>query len=274
MISAQHYDVPCLCPIFFFGRVGSTLMIRLMNSHPQIVALGELFNPDGTALHLTGSEYRIIGSTLTNNPDMNQIRLTEPRRFIGWIRQAVKEKLPEKKILAFKISFNQEAAIDSGLLKCGNCKIIILNRRNLLAMHASFEKAKQSGVWHLTNREEEARDGIALKKNNEDEDQKEIRILFDHTQFSNFKRIVEEKYSSAKRTVLDSGYKYCEIDYEDLVSGQAYGVLLDFLELKGNFSMEDIGLVKMSRGALLDEFINQDDVIKYLQDIDRVAWCN
>ena len=29
----------------------------------------------------------------------------------------------------------------------------------------------------------------------------------------------------------------------------------------------------MSRDRLLDEFNNQDDVIKYLQDIDRVAWC-
>lgn len=273
MISPQHNDDPRLCPIFFFGRVGSTLMIRLMNSHPQIVALGELFNPDGTALHLTGSEYQIIGSSLTNNPEINNIRLTEPRRFIGWIHQVVKDKLPDKKILAFKISFNQEAVIDSGLLRCENCKIILLNRRNLLAMHASFEKAKKSGVWHITRKQEEARDGIVFLKIHDNEDQEMVRIFFDPEQFSAFKRIVEEKYANAKRILLDSGYKYCEIDYEDLVSGQAYGDLLEFLELNGNFSLEDIGLIKMSRDRLLDEFNNQDDVIKYLQDIDRVAWC-
>ena len=264
---------PLLCPVFFYGRCGSTWLVKLLNSSRQVVAMGELFHPAAPALHLTGRDYHEVATLVLSQPELLRERLKRPAAFYNYLRNVVAIKWPDAEIFAFKISTTQEREVRTGLMHCSTYKPLLLNRRNVLAMYASFEIAKQSGIWHLTSEQNEATDD-GIQYLGDKRNAGTAKVTFDEARFRSFVARVEADYRCARETMHAAGANFLEIWYEDLVSGQALPQIEDHLGIQWDMPRGRSGLVKLGSAQPLDHFQNPDDVRAYLQRIGKNAWAD
>lgn len=262
--------LPSLCAVYFFGRVGSTLLIRTLNSHPAILGLGELFHPNGPSLHLTGHDFTVVGRELSRNALLRELRVSNPREFLNVLSCSVKDQLPAKRLVALKISFAQEDAAKTGLLQDPACKKILLRRRNLLATFASFETARSSGVWHLSTRRDEACDGVQYQGSTSQN--LSPQIIFNAEKFTAFCERVEEQYARVHSRLESARSLYIEIFYEDLLKAATLRKIADFLRVENLFTTEQTGLVKLGKSIPIDSFSNPEDVAAHLRKIGKPEW--
>lgn len=267
----QSAGASTLCAIVFYGRVGSTLLVRTLNSHPLVLGLGEMFHPNGTSLHLTGSDYNVIATILAKDPELRGLRLAKPKAFLELLRIKIRKYLPEKHIVVFKVSFAQEEATGTGLLLDTECKKILLNRDNVLAMFASFEVARTSNIWHVSSLREESVDGIQFMDDVRPGQQTPIQ--FDSTAFDAFLAKVQKEYAAVRMEMRRSAQPYLEIRYEDLRRKDTLSRVAEFLKLPGELDPEMTGLVKLGKKRPLDNFANPDAVLKHMRRIGKSEWC-
>lgn len=130
------------------GRTGSNLLVSMLNSHPQIQCLNELFNPSEPDRILWGRAERETGSEDLALRASNPVRFLEERVFVDPTGRA--------RLVGFKI-FYYHARDPIGeqvwlhLRSDSELKVIHIKRRNRLRKHLSEQVAKMTRKWAITS---------------------------------------------------------------------------------------------------------------------------
>ena len=134
--------------ILTHARSGSSLMVQLLKSHPEILCFGELFVNKRIGFNQEGFDQ--------NQPELLALRNEQPIRFLkeyvfaGWS--------DDHQAVGFKLFPDQ---MDNGAFKLlwewleanKDVKIIHLNRNNQLATYASLLKARKTKQFGITSEE-------------------------------------------------------------------------------------------------------------------------
>jgi hypothetical protein len=119
-------------------RSGSSHLVALMNSHPQMCCLGELFNPKGTVLRELG---------MKNRQAMTQAGQT-PLQFLDRIVSQLEERGQAcKPVFGFKMKLHHDPRMIDHVIDDPRWSVIVLERGDLMGQWTSMELAKQSGRW-------------------------------------------------------------------------------------------------------------------------------
>ena len=115
--------------ILCLGRTGSTHLQALLDSHPRVRCLDELFS---NSLYAAESHYAHAGEP-------------SPRGYVARATAEVSEP-----VVGFKLPLNSVKAFPESLelLHDAELKVIRLSRRNLLAQYVSQQLKGQTGVSH------------------------------------------------------------------------------------------------------------------------------
>jgi LPS sulfotransferase NodH len=113
------------------GRTGSSHLVSLLDSHPDLCCFGELFRPAEASLPFF----------YVNTPH------TDPHEYLASLTDRV-----GKRLMGFKLTPNCLATHPEAerLLQDTRVRVILLRRVNLLAQALSGGLAKATGVWHST----------------------------------------------------------------------------------------------------------------------------
>ena len=131
------------------SRTGSNFLRGLLNSHPAVIVLGEIFR-NRDAIDFDHPQFPTTNSVM-------KIYQQDPCRFLEKI---VFRKIPANyKALGFKLFYyhaneNPFAKIWSTLKEQSNLHIIHIKRKNILRTHLSRENAVKTGQWVNTNGKE------------------------------------------------------------------------------------------------------------------------
>ena len=125
------------------ARTGSTMLAHALNSHPQAMCFGELFN-----YTVKGAiDYIVDGYDKT---DAEGLALRE-RDPVAFLRQRIFCHHPEQ-VRAVGLKYHYlhyhgfPGALDA-LIEAEDVRVLHLKRRNLLRMFLSLQMAYQTGVW-------------------------------------------------------------------------------------------------------------------------------
>jgi len=218
----------CRFLIFAQGRTGSTLLVDLLNSHPEVFSLGE-----------------ILSRTVINN-------VKNPTRFANGLMTLNKKTTRGFKVKVYQISREQNK-IPSTVLKSfydDGWKIIYLHRDNFFLHAISDLRSEKTKTWHH------------IKGPNEHKPKK-VHIEYDELWDAITHR---EKCQKDEIEALD-GIEYFSMSYEeDLVNSEKQSKsmkkLLKFLNLRE--MPLDTKLQKIVKGKLNDNIENFDQLEKKL----------
>lgn len=126
-------------------RTGSTMLSDLLNSHPECLAVGELFNPrliEGRHIPIP------VGAFPYDHDELVDMRTTNPAAFIQSVFAGA--TLRGYRAAGFKFMYNhadaQTVACDY-IVSHPQVRIIHLKRRNLLRRLLSEKRARVTNVW-------------------------------------------------------------------------------------------------------------------------------
>ncbi len=138
MNSMQHYKKFL---ILATQRTGSNFLAYLLNDHPKIVAIGEVYDKKGIAGH-PGKEY------LNNKLYLKILRDIAPLYFLN---HYIYNCYPEgTAAVGFRFLYNQAEYFKQVINQIENSRdiwIIHLKRRNLFESYVSFQLAIKTGIW-------------------------------------------------------------------------------------------------------------------------------
>lgn len=127
-------------------RSGSSLVIRSLRAHPQVVGFGELFLPDRCGFNIEGYDER--AAVLLRARNAFPVEFLERYVFSGY--------LSDKRAVGFKLFPDQ---LDNDRFRCvwdwvereRDLAIVLLNRRDRLATYTSLLVAKKAGRYAARN---------------------------------------------------------------------------------------------------------------------------
>jgi len=262
-------SAPTWFAVLFHGRVGSTFLIRLLNTNPCVMAFGELFHEAGVGLPLLGERHRIATRFLAQQKDLVQLRLQEPERFLAQFRRTSEQAFRGKACFGFKLSFNQSAEANRNVLIDSSIRKIVLDRQNRLGMFSSYKVAQKTQIWHATSIPEEARSGVKLSEGGAVPRE---RVVFDPAEFQAFCDRVDNQYAAVRNELHAKRERFLEVEYADLFQGEGAREIEAFLGLSGSLRFAEIGIIKVGTNNPLARFSNEQDVLSYLEQQNRLAW--
>jgi LPS sulfotransferase NodH len=118
-------------------RSGSSHLVDLLDSHPQLCCAGELFNPHGAALRKLG---------MRNKDDM-RLAGQAPLEFLDRVIAKTREGDEVKPCFGFKLMLHHDPRMIDHVLEDPQWCVIVLERRDLLAQWTSAGLAKKTGQW-------------------------------------------------------------------------------------------------------------------------------
>lgn len=132
------------------SRVGSNLLRGLLNTHPQIVAFGEVFRD------ITNLDWDHIGYFQTRS--VTELAQRDPARFLETRllgRYPTSVRAVGFKLFYYHARDGAQAGVWPWLLQRRDIRVIHLKRDNLLATHVSRKRAALTGRWVKTSAEED-----------------------------------------------------------------------------------------------------------------------
>ena len=136
--------------IFTTPRTGSTLLIKSLDAHPEILCAGELFFFKGTIYH---TEYKysfwrlpFIGNKLNYVFNYPKLLLT----LTGFLNNFFADTKDGKKAKGFKLMHFQTYYTPGifNYLKSNDVKVIVLIRKNVLRNTLSDLRARSTKIYH------------------------------------------------------------------------------------------------------------------------------
>lgn len=132
--------------IISMPRSGSNQLFTLLNSHPEVVCHGELFNR------------KAIYSALRRWPEMSAAgkvaallaRSAAPRRFLDHHVQKSRDAWPKASAIGFKLFPYHSRRILRHVCTSQSFEIIYLERNNRVLQYASDRIARKTNVWLAT----------------------------------------------------------------------------------------------------------------------------
>jgi len=228
-------------------RSGSGYLYTMLNNHPDLIVHGELFKPKNIGA-LSGKLKKAKGLRLQW---LNKsFRDGQPMEFL----ERVMTYDPDAAYTGFKIFFSQEKEVLKHVIASGDYKKIVLLRENMLAAYSSAMTARTTGQGKV-------------KKG---ETPKRVKIIFDANDFRRFENRRNKRISNGYRLLEKHGSPFLEVKYTELLSGQGFEKIFNFLEIPV-MSLES-EVVKRNPSRIIDRFDNPDQVIAYMEKIGREDW--
>jgi LPS sulfotransferase NodH len=172
------------------ARTGSTMLVTMLQSHPNVKMYGELF-------HVKKAKQ------ITSTPNRHNLN----RATVEFLNQHVyKPYIGLVRAVGFKLLYGHDKRIWRFVwlyLQKSGVRIIHLKRRNLLARYLSFELAKRSNLW------------IASENNVDNLKYEEPIIIDPKSCINNIKQMVHRQ---AKYEEVFTNNPMIETVYEDLVA--------------------------------------------------------
>jgi LPS sulfotransferase NodH len=195
-------SAPISFVILTAARTGSTLLVQMLDSHPDVVAGGELFNVD-----LVGRG--VIDwpdPSLRNDPALHELRSSDPVAFLQRMRDEGTRR--GAKATGFKLIYEQALetaprSIIENLMANKEVRIVHLRRRNALRQYLSLKMAASTGEWHRRVGEKEERS-----------EERTLRLDFDEMVW--FFRRIRNRWRAFEKDF--ENHSVIHVNYEDLAS--------------------------------------------------------
>ena len=235
---------PVAFVVLTFPRSGSTWLLNMLDSHPQIAAYDELFL-GGEGVQPRAEDQLDFASYLERVPQPTR-RFRVPHR-IAYLRSVYRER-PGIGAVGFKLVYGQVAA-NPGLLQyfaVRRVRAIHLVRANLLDAVISYEVARETGVFHRRRGEITPVGTVRL-------DADAIRERLGYMEWAVARgRIWLERFRLPR----------VEVAYEELVGrrDETLGTLLRFLDVDARLDSLDSEFERVRGGTTLDLVENADEV--------------
>lgn len=139
--------------IFTTPRTGSTLLVKSLDAHPEIICAGELFFFKGDIFH---NEYKFPFWNISFLPAKINYVINYPKIWLtlnSFMKKFFSAEDKSLKAKGFKLMQFQTYYTPGILdyLKKNNIKVIVLIRKNVLRNTLSDLRARHSGVYHNEN---------------------------------------------------------------------------------------------------------------------------
>jgi hypothetical protein len=123
--------------IFASPQTSSSRLVDMLDQHPAIRCLGEVFNPKGTVLEQFGLRTRKV---------INQAGQA-PVAFLDRFIAQVDETAAGKSMFGFKMMLHHDPRMIDYFVDDPQWAVVVLERRDLLAQWTETALAKKSGRW-------------------------------------------------------------------------------------------------------------------------------
>ena len=168
-------------------QTGSSHCVDLLDSHPQITCLGELFTPKGTVMSELGMRNRKVIVEAGKSP----------LDFLERVTTKLEKHAKCKPVFGFKLMLHHDPRVMDHILEDPSWKVIVLERRDLLAQWMSMALAKKSARWESTgggkgkgaekeSDDEEDDDSDYIDDTSDDESGPVRKVTFDAWKFEQF----------------------------------------------------------------------------------------
>jgi len=196
---------------FGLARSGTTLLIRLLDSHQQILCMGEILQPERTTCHPTYSipRYQLYQEQSASNRLFSKIaREFALKRYLDWIFATYRNEAVGFKLMLIQL---QEYPYVAEYMQQAQFRIIHIVRENLLKQHVSFVRAQATDQWVSKKPVSQMKVKIGVGELLDDlkdlEKQQQLQAqLIAQMQLPHIQLVYErlaEDYSQALRPVLD-----------------------------------------------------------------------
>lgn len=234
-------------------RSGSTWLKSLLNSHPQITALDELFIDKSNA---KGWEKEFFSPFYQYKKDKNRLRSLIVFEYLESLDDCNKKAF---EIVGFKLMYNQIKKYPEIILKMFFDKycIIHLVRKNHLDILISLTSANQYDMFHVKQDSSEVKT-IALETSSL------IKKLNYH----------KRRYQMFKTFLTLLPIKVIEVDYESLVNdkNKTLDTLTDFLQVNRVSIPLDSDHKKVNPGFYRDKISNYHQVLETLKHTEYASF--
>jgi LPS sulfotransferase NodH len=228
-------------------RTGTILLMGLLDSHPEIACIGELFQHRADYVQHSVPRYRLY---VTSSPK-NRILDLVARRSLAWSYLDSVFVTFDTPVVGFKLMIDQAIRFPSVVdyLKTHDFKIIGIVRQNLLKTHISRLRALETGVYLSTDQADRVRLQVPI-----DSLVEELVAL-------------ERENEVIQRTLTRLGLDYRSVTYES-ISGLSRDSelqrLLSFLDVDPNVHLEPQS-TKITPDDLSQAIANYEEVTSILK---------
>lgn len=210
-------------------RSGTTFLCDLLNTHPGILCLKEIFNRNTIGFGLPG-----IGARIGFAPGDVARRDADPAAFLAALRGQAGDRL-----FGFKIFRPQTRAVLEAARAADRPKIVLT--RNPLAVYSSVVAARESRVWH-----------------NPETPDRTVKIDFDREAF-----LARARRSAAFFETCRRG-RFLDLDYDDLFAPDTEKTLADFLGVPVRFNRAALSTARVLAPDIPGRFADPDAVRRAL----------
>jgi LPS sulfotransferase NodH len=209
-------------------RTGSSHLVELLDSHPQMACLGEVYNPKGTVLRELGLRSKKFMAESGQSPI----------NFLNRVTAKLEEEANCKPWFGFKMMLHHDPRMIDSILDDPSWYVIVLQRQNLLAQWTSMALAKKTSRWDVPGK---GKRGGGKDGDDEDDDEADYgdneasaeeedaapvrRVTFDAWKFEQFCFRMRARYESLYHRLGQRSY--FRISSEEI--DPTYPKLLEFL---------------------------------------------
>jgi LPS sulfotransferase NodH len=227
-------------------RTGSTLLVDLLSSHPEVFCDNELYNPHQICRHGFNE----------GDPAGLSYRNADPVRF--WKEFYFSEFAKTRRAIGFNFMLGHDHRILDRILGDAWLKIVFVTRENKLAQYASYQLALATQRWSVVD-DREAAAQTAFGP-----------LTFD---FRSFEQWLQEEmtleYLFTRLAALLTS-DVLTLEYRQLLDPETHRRLCQHLGVA--HAPLRATLRKQNANRILSRFANPDEVGAYLETIGKEAW--
>lgn len=226
------------------------MLTSMLNNHPELQCFGELFVRNESTIQ---EAFEGLPKRTQKNFFEYEARAPRWRQFLRSIGRQ------QNVAWGFKLMNNQHKRVRRYLIQESDCRLIVLKRKNVLAMHASSEIAQLTGQGVLHNNE-------TLKP---------ARAVFSRDKFLWHRDRYESRYQMIEQAIREAGRTSFNTEYEILKGPDGADEQARIIEFLGVTPLKLVpDTVKRGRGAVLDRFENPDDALACIEELGHPEWVN
>jgi hypothetical protein len=243
-------------------RTGSSSLVELMNAHPQLACMGELFNPKGTVLRDMG---------MRNKKVLTEAGQT-PLEFLNRVMSQLEADESCKPYFGFKMMLHHDPRVIDYVIDDDHWTPIVLERRNLMGQWTSMALAKKTGRWdvgakgksnnrmpHVTGDEDDDEDDYD-EDDSADADSGEVarKVTFDAWKFEQYSFRMRARYASIYHRLRHR--RYFRLITEEMDT--CHAKLLEFLGVDPTIALPE-PRPRQNSSSMRDRIANYDAFEKY-----------
>lgn len=206
---------------FGLARSGTTLLVRLLDSHEQILCMGEVLQPESSICHplYPIPRYQLYREQSTRSRLISKLAKDYGlRRYLDWLFETYRNEAVGFKLMLVQL---QEFPQVADYMRKKQFRIIHIVRENLLKLHVSYARAQMTDLW--VSKKPVAQTQVKLA----------VRDLLDDLED------LEKQQQLQSQLISQMQLSHIELIYEKLAQdyGQALLPVLDFLGVDKKYKL-------------------------------------